>query len=126
LVRAQLHLLSARHAWAVLLLVGAASTGLAPAADGDVWWHLAAGREMLARGGWLFTDPFSSGAAGRPWIDVHWLFQLVVYAIHAALGLAGLVWSKCAIVGIGAVALLDALRGQRLAASAPRCLQHAR
>jgi hypothetical protein len=107
---------SARHVWGALAFVGAASAGLAASADGDVWWHLAAGREMWARGGWLLTDPFSSGASGRPWTDVHWLFQLGVYAIHARLGLAGLVAFKCLLVGGGAVALLDAVRGQRLAA----------
>jgi hypothetical protein len=107
---------SARHVWAALLFVGAASAGLTAAADGDVWWHLAAGREMSARGGWLMTDPFSSGAAGRPWIDVHWLFQLTAYAIHARVGLAGLVACKCLLVGGSAIALLDAVRGQRLAA----------
>jgi hypothetical protein len=116
MVVSALHHLSARHVWAALLFVGAASAGLTAAADGDVWWHLAAGREMVARGGFLMTDPFSSGAAGRPWIDVHWLFQLVAFSIHAQLGLAGLVWCKCLIVGGGAVALLDAVRGQRLAA----------
>jgi hypothetical protein len=107
---------SARYVWGALAFVGAASAGLAASADGDVWWHLAAGREMWARGGWLLTDPFSSGAAGRPWTDVHWLFQLAAYAIHAGLGLAGLVAFKCLLVGGGAVALLDAVRGQRLAA----------
>ena len=108
--------LSARHSWGALAFVGAASAGLAASADGDVWWHLAAGREMWARGGWLLTDPFSSGAAGRPWTDVHWLFQLVAYAIHARLGLAGLVAFKCLLVGAGAIALLDAVRGERLVA----------
>jgi hypothetical protein len=113
---AALRQLSARHVWGALAFVGAASTGLTASADGDIWWHLAAGREMLARGGWLLTDPFSSGAAGRPWTDVHWLFQLGAYAIHAGLGLAGLVAVKCLLVGGGAIALLDAVRGQRLAA----------
>jgi len=81
---------------AVLLGLGAASTGLAPAADGDIWWHLAAGREMVEKGGLLFTDPFSVSASGRPWVDVHWLFQLAVYAVHQALGLTGLVLVKSA------------------------------
>lgn len=112
----ELHQLSVRHGWAALAFVGAASAGWAAAADGDIWWHLAAGREMWARGGWLMTDPFSSGAAGRPWIDVHWLFQLAAYAVHSRLGLGGLVACKCLLVGAGAVALLDAVRGERLAA----------
>jgi tetratricopeptide (TPR) repeat protein len=104
-----------RIGWPLLVVVGAASAGLAPASDGDVWWHLAAGREMVARGALLFTDPFSVSAVGRPWIDVHWLFQLGSYAVYAALGLAGLVWVKCALVATGAWLLLAALERDRFA-----------
>jgi hypothetical protein len=95
------------------LAFGAASTGLSPSADGDIWWHLAAGREMVARGALLFTDPFSVSAAGRPWVDVHWLFQLAVFAVHRALGLAGLVWAKCALLALGASLLYLAVPEQR-------------
>src|ERR1041384_5550918 len=110
MIPAELHHFSPRHAWAALLFVGAASAGFAAAADGDVWWHLAAGREMWERGAWLTTDPFSSVAAGRRWIDVHWLFQLGAFAVHSRWGLAGLVACKCVILGGGAIALLDAVR----------------
>ncbi|MEO8916616.1 MAG: tetratricopeptide repeat protein [Polyangiaceae bacterium] len=92
-----------------MLCLGAASMGLAPSADGDIWWHLAAGREMVTRQALLFTDPFSVGAQGRPWVDVHWLFQLAVYTIHHGFGLAGLVYAKCAVVGLGSLVLLGAL-----------------
>ena len=92
--------------------VGAASTALAPSADGDIWWHLAAGREMVQRGWLLFTDPFSSGANGRAWPDVHWLFQLSAYAVHGAFGLAGLVWAKCLLVGLGALVLLGSFESK--------------
>jgi hypothetical protein len=68
---------------------------------------------MVARGGLLFTDPFSSGAHGRPWVDVHWLFQLAVFALHRASGLAGLVWSKCALLGLGACLLYFAVEARR-------------
>ncbi len=94
---------------AAVLFVGAVSVGLAPSADGDIWWHLAAGREMVARRQLLFTDPFSVSASGRPWPDVHWLFQLTSYAIHSAFGLAGLVWVKCLIVACGALLLFFSL-----------------
>src|SRR6478735_1026242 len=87
------------------LACAVASTGLSPVADGDVWWHLAAGREMVARGALLFSDPFSVSAAGRTWVDVHWLFQLAVFGLHRAFGLAGLVWAKCALLALGAVLL---------------------
>lgn len=93
----------------LLAVVGAASAGLSPSADGDIWWHLAAGREMVARGGLLHADPFSVSALGRPWHDVHWLFQLATYGVHAAFGLAGLVWVKCALLGVGAAFLYAGL-----------------
>src|ERR1700730_5870698 len=56
-----------RSAFAVLF-VGVFATGLAPSADGDIWWHLAAAREMVRVRSFLWVDHFSSGAAGRPWI----------------------------------------------------------
>ena len=97
---------------ALLLFGGAASTGIAPSADGDIWWHLAAGREMVLRGALLFSDPFSVSALGRPWVDVHWLFQLASYAVYCGFGLAGLVWAKCLIIGLSALLLLAALDGR--------------
>src|SRR5712691_2419454 len=39
-----------RNGFATALFAGAATAGFAPAADGDLWWHLAAGREMVRRG----------------------------------------------------------------------------
>ncbi|HEX4355030.1 MAG TPA: hypothetical protein VHZ95_18995, partial [Polyangiales bacterium] len=92
-----------------LLFVGAAASGLTPIADGDVFWHLAAGREMVERGALLRSDVFSVSANGHPWIDVHWLFQLALFAIHQAFGFAGLVYAKCLIIGIGALLLAAAL-----------------
>jgi hypothetical protein len=94
---------------AVVLAVGAFVVGLAPVADGDLWWHLAAGRAIVRTHALLTVDPFSSGAFGRPWVDVHWLFQLAAFGVHAAGGLAALVVVKCALVAAGAVVLLGAV-----------------
>jgi tetratricopeptide (TPR) repeat protein len=104
-----------RSPWplALVLGLGAASTGLQPSADGDIWWHLAAGREMVARGALLFSDPFSVSAEGRPWLDVHWLFQLAVYGLNQWLGLGGLVLAKCVLIGLGASLLYFALEARR-------------
>ena len=30
----------------------------------------------------LTVNPFSAGAAGRPWANVHWILQLGVYAVY--------------------------------------------
>ena len=91
----------------------------APSADGDIWWHLAAGREMVRTHGLLWTDPFSSGAAGRTWIDVHWLFQLAAYAVFASAGLAGLVVAKAVLVATGALILFRIVRRAPPAHRAP-------
>ena len=100
---------SARWDWSLALAAGAFVIGLAPLADGDLWWHLAAGRELVRTHAFLMTDPFSSGAAGRPWIDVHWLFQLAVYGIHVLGGLRALIVAKCALVAAGALVLSAAV-----------------
>lgn len=104
-----LHSSVRRHRPLAALVGGVALVAMAPSADGDIWWHLAAGREMVAQGSVLAHDPFSVSAAGRPWVDVHWLFQLVTYAVHASFGLAGLVWAKCALLVAGALVLSAAL-----------------
>jgi hypothetical protein len=96
---------STRRRWLIALAAGAFVVGLAPLADGDLWWHLAAGREMVRTHAFLTTDPFSAGAAGRPWVDVHWLFQLTAYGVHALGGLRAIVLAKCLIVAAGALML---------------------
>ena len=78
---------------------------LGPISDGDIYWHLAAGREILQRHALLRVDPFTLSAAGRPWVDVHWLFQLGVYATYLAFGFLGLAMAKSALVAVGAVVL---------------------
>lgn len=57
------------------LSLASAATGLAPIADGDIFWHLAGGREMWRSGQLLTQDLFSVGAAGRAWTDAHWFVR---------------------------------------------------
>ena len=93
------------HTTAAPLFIGAFVVGLAPPTDGDLWWHLAAGREILRTRSFLTMDPFSVSAGGRPWVDVHWLFQVFAYAVFCAGGLAALVLAKCVLVAMGALLL---------------------
>src|SRR4029079_18829484 len=92
------YMASTRTRTAGALALGAFLVGLAPLSDGDLWWHLAAGREIVRTHALPVVDTFSSGAAGRPWIDVHWGFQLAAYGVHAVGGLRALVMLKCALV----------------------------
>ena len=64
----------------------------------DIWWHLAAGRWMVAHRAIARHEAFSFTAAGRPWIDHEWLFQLAAWAVHALGGVAGLILAKAAVV----------------------------
>lgn len=103
---------NARIATALVLAAlgaGALLAGLTPISDGDIFWHLAAGREMVHRHAWLYSDPFTLSAAGRPWIDVHWLFQLLSYGIYQLSGLAGIVVAKSLLVAAGALLLARAV-----------------
>ena len=78
---------------------------LFPITDGDIFWHLAAGREIVARKGFLFADPFSYTLDSPRWIDVHWLFQVLVYAVERFGGLRLLPVLKAACVA-GAVQVI--------------------
>lgn len=69
-----------------------------PITDTDIFWHLAAGREMAAHRHFLFSDPFSFTLASPQWVDLHWLFQLIVYGLYLAGGLAAIIAFKLAVV----------------------------
>jgi hypothetical protein len=106
-----------RRAWLPgALVVCSFLVGLTPVADGDIFWHLAAGRQMVLTHALLRVDPFSVSAAGRPWPDVHWLFQLAVYGVYVLGGLRGLVLAKSLFVAAGSVVLYAAVprRGRTL------------
>jgi hypothetical protein len=68
-----------------------------PITDADIFWHLAAGREMIAHG-LLFTDPFAFTLDSPRWVDLHWLFQLLCYGLYLLGGLKALLFFKLAAV----------------------------
>ena len=57
--------------------------------DGDTFWHIAAGRWMIAHGGVPATDPFSFTYVGRPWITHEWLTEVIMAAAYLTGGWAG-------------------------------------
>src|SRR4051794_13216605 len=57
--------------------------------DGDVSWHVAAGRWMLAHRAIPTTDPFSFTAYGHPWIAMEWLADIVFAAAYNMATYAG-------------------------------------
>ena len=58
--------------------------------DYDLWWHLKTGEEILNSYKIPYTDYFSITAEGKEWIDVHWLSQLLFYAVFSVTGFTGM------------------------------------
>ena len=54
-----------------------------PIVGEDLWWHLAAGREVAARGGPPAVDVFSFTAAGQPWLNPEWLWDVAAWRLYA-------------------------------------------
>jgi tetratricopeptide (TPR) repeat protein len=50
--------------------------------DTDVFWHLASGDWIRRTGTIPRSDPFSFTVLGHRWVDIHWLFQVVLSFVH--------------------------------------------
>lgn len=66
----------------------------------DIWWQLKTG-QLVRESGWPATDPFSYGFPGRVWIEIRWLYCVVISLIYEHLGLnflivAKVLWLLCA------------------------------
>jgi hypothetical protein len=77
--------------------------------DSDTWWHLATGRLIAERGAVPIADPFSFTAAGAPWINRQWLFDLGLYGLWRAGG------PQATTVGAGALFVVAFAFAYRLA-----------
>ena len=51
-----------------------------PLIDGDVWWHIRAGEEVLRTGTVSRVDTWSIVGAGRPWTSQDWLANVMLAA----------------------------------------------
>jgi hypothetical protein len=71
----------------VPLLLGTSATIFE---DGDVSWHIAAGRWMLEHRAIPYVDPFSFSAFGKPWVAHEWLSELFMGIVFNLLGFAGI------------------------------------
>jgi hypothetical protein len=56
-------------------------------ANADTYWHLRAGQDIARSGQVSLIDRYSYTAAGQPWPDHEWLWQLLTYAIHRVGGM---------------------------------------
>lgn len=60
-------------------------------ADGDTYWHIAAGRWIIEHRAIPFADPFSHSMSGMPWTAHEWLAEVLLALVYSALGWAGVV-----------------------------------
>jgi len=74
------------------------SCGYALIRGDDLWWHLAAGRWMLAKRALTRTDEFSFTAAGAPWLNDAWLGDVIFATWEHAFGTHALAWWKWGLV----------------------------
>src|SRR5205823_3473832 len=53
-----------------------------PIPPNDFWWHMAAGREIVAEHAIPQVDSYSYTQAGTPFYDQPWLAQVALYALY--------------------------------------------
>src|SRR5882672_4313390 len=75
----------------VLAVLLAVSFAVHRIEDFDTWYHLAAGRLMVQSGTWPASNSFSLTAPDHPWIDLHWIFQLLLYVAWSLGGTTGVI-----------------------------------
>jgi tetratricopeptide (TPR) repeat protein len=74
----------------VLFFLAVTAFGCFQVIDTDVWLYVKTGEYICHYLRVPRTDFFSYTVAGNPWIDVHWLAQVVLWAAYAAAGAVGL------------------------------------
>jgi len=82
----------------VLFFLTVAAFGCFQIIDMDVWLYLRTGEYICSTLRAPRTDFFSYTAAGRPWIDIHWLAQVFLWLAYAACGAVGLCVLRLALV----------------------------
>lgn len=70
----------------ILLCLCAFVLGMKQLREPDVWWQLLAGRWMLEHGAVTHTDVFSYTMQGAKWINVKWLYEVIIAFLEKGLG----------------------------------------
>jgi hypothetical protein len=74
------------------------SLGYTEMQGSDLWWHIAAGREIIQNQTLWIADSWSFTAAGESWINHEWLADLIYYGWVSLFDLASLVYWKWLVV----------------------------
>jgi tetratricopeptide (TPR) repeat protein len=84
--------------------------GCFPLKDTDFWWHLRTGDIIRQTWRTPLTDWYTFGAEGHDWIDLHWLFEVLLSWGYQHAGIPGLNLAKCAITCVSLLVLIAARR----------------
>lgn len=89
----------------LLCYLVAIALGMKQLREPDVWWQLLSGRWMLQQGQVTHSDMFSYTMAGHSWVNVKWLYEVLIALLEKALGPEGVLLLQC-MVNAGLVWLL--------------------
>ena len=85
----------------LLFLAGAIlflSFGYTEMAGSDMWWHVAAGRELVQTKTLWMVDDWSYSALGHDWLNHEWLSDLIFYGWVSIGGIESLVYWKWLVI----------------------------
>ena len=86
-----------------------------PLYDTDFWWHLKTGELILAQGKLPQVDWYTFTDADKPWIDLHWGFQILVTWLYHLGGVNLVILTKAAVITL-AIAVAYSAGGRSLPA----------
>ena len=75
----------------LLMLAATFALGCQELYDSDIWWHLRTGQWIWEHRQVPRLDPFTFSSADRLWIDLHWLFEILLAKAFAADGTRGMI-----------------------------------
>ncbi len=80
--------------------------GCAPVWDGDIWWIVRAGDDLLREGAVPHVNRYSFTSPAHPWVMHEWLYGAAAASLVRALGVAGLALGRAVAVLLLVAALL--------------------
>ena len=87
-----------RPLWIAAGLLLFLSFGYTEMMGSDMWWHLAAGRELFQTGTPWMVDDWSYTAHGNDWLNHEWLADIAYYSWAMLLGVESLVYWKWLVI----------------------------
>lgn len=78
--------------------------------DFDTWWHLASGRWIVAHHAVPATDTLSFTVPDHAWVNLQWLFDVLVYGVYSLGGAPLLVLASALGLTVGVALLVGNVR----------------